>query len=91
MPCKRIKHLRSLLLIHSYIYYRLDTSVVSDHQWQHWADELVRLQADHGIRHGWYDNAFSDWRGDTGCHLPKDEWVVSKAAYILDLSDKYGA
>lgn len=32
------------MLVHSYIYYELDTNIVSDHQWSEWATELANLQ-----------------------------------------------
>ena len=35
------------MLIHSCIYYELNESIISDHQWQAWADELQKLQEDY--------------------------------------------
>ena len=40
----RVEHLRRLMLVHSCIYYELNTNVVSDHKWQEWANELTSLQ-----------------------------------------------
>lgn len=75
----RIMHLRRLLLIHSYLYYVLDDPVIPDHVWQTWADELVGINQDIGF----YDEAFKDWDGSTGYHLPfEDKWVVNKALQI---------
>jgi hypothetical protein len=82
-PTERIKQRRSQMLVHSFIYYHLDDSVVSDHTWQKWANELRDLQAVHGWQHGWYDDAFRDWNGSTGCHLPRDSWVINKALQLL--------
>jgi NAD-dependent DNA ligase len=33
-----IKRRRSQLLIHSYIYYVLDSNLITDHQWQDWEE-----------------------------------------------------
>jgi len=76
------------MLIHSYIYYRLDTNIVSDHQWQRWADELTTLQKDLCEDLDFYDREFKDWDGSTGFHLPHDEYVSSKANRLLYLNKK---
>ena len=78
---------RKQLLIHSYLYYRMDSPIVSDEQWQYWADELVKLQASVPGPVGFYDEAFSDWDASTGYHLPQDEYVAGKAMYILKLEE----
>lgn len=71
----RVKHLRSLLLVHSYLYYTLDSPVVTDDQWQKWADELTSIQTITTCDIGWYDDEFRDWNGSTGYHLPVDAFV----------------
>jgi NAD-dependent DNA ligase len=73
---ERIKALRSQMLIHSRLYYILDDPIISDEEWQRRANELATLQGRHGTRINWYDEEFSDWTGDTGCHLPSDSWVI---------------
>ena len=40
----KIRQRRSQMLIHSCLYYEMDDSIVSDDQWQQWADELEVLQ-----------------------------------------------
>lgn len=72
------------MLIHSYLYYWLDTTIVDDHKWQEWANELVELQKE-AKEIEFYDKEFKDWDASTGCHLPKDDWIKSKALYILRL------
>lgn len=79
---ERVKALRSNLLVHSYLYYYTSDVVISDWDWQGMAEELTGLQFIHGTEFGWYDEAFQDWDGSTGMHLPQDEWVISKALYI---------
>ena len=82
-PEERIRQRRSQLMVHSYIYYKLCDSIVSDHQWQSWANELVKLQSDHGTEIGFYDDVFEDWDGSTGFHLPQDQWILWKAEILL--------
>lgn len=75
------------MLVHSYLYYWMGTSLVSDDQWQTWANELRDLQKEHPAPIGFYDEEFNDWTGDTGMHLPRDEWVTNKANYIHRLCE----
>lgn len=81
---EKINQRRAQMLVHSCLYYWMDETVVSDHKWQEWAEDLVRLQEENkGYSTGFYDAVFRDWNGSTGCHLPKDEWVVDKARKVL--------
>lgn len=66
------------MLVHSYLYYVMDHNIVSDDKWQQWANELAELQKEK-IDIGFYDDAFRDWNGSTGMHLPFDDWVVKRA------------
>jgi hypothetical protein len=77
------------MLVHSYIYYSLGDSIVTDDTWQAWANELRDLQAVHGWRIDWYDTAFQDWDGATGCHLPRDSWVINKVRQLLRHRGEY--
>ena len=67
-----IKRRRAQMLIHSCIYYEMNTNIVSDDTWQKWADELESLQKKHpdDCKIGFYDKEFADWDGSTGSHLP---------------------
>ena len=41
---EKIRQRRRQMLVHSYIYYELDDSIISDAQWSKWAVELAELQ-----------------------------------------------
>ncbi len=84
---ERIRQRRAQIAVHSYLYYQLDTPIVSDATWQRWADELVTLQRDFDGRVLFYDREFFDWDGSTGMHLPKDPWIAEKAAQVLRLHE----
>lgn len=89
-----IRQRRAQMLIHSCIYYELDDSIVSDHRWQRWADELEKLQTENPscCNIDFFDNEFRNWDGATGNHLPhRHPWVMSKANYILNLHRKLNA
>jgi hypothetical protein len=63
----------------------MDDSIVSDEQWQRWADELSALQREHPGDIGFYDKEFADWDGSTGMHLPHDEWTREKALQVRNV------
>ena len=80
---ERIKRLRSNMLVHSYLYYQLNTQVIDDDRWQSMANRLATLQDKNGHKFEFYDDVFKDWTGDTGMHLPVDDWVKSKADQLV--------
>ena len=82
-PSEKIKQRRNQMLIHSYLYYHLDTSIISDDQWQAWANELVDLQKQYPNECTYYNKSFKDWDGSTGMHLPTDVWIRQKAQQLL--------
>lgn len=79
---EKIRQRRVQMLIHSYLYYHLDTPVITDDKWQQWADELTELQKQEKVI-GFYDEVFADWNGSTGMHLPKDDWILRRAKWLL--------
>ena len=84
----RIKRRRAQMLIHSCIYYHYNDSIINDHLWQEWANELRDLQNKHGHSIGFYDEAFKDWNGDTGAMLPlKEDWVLSRAQHLMRIHE----
>lgn len=81
---EHIKQRRVQMLVHSCIYYVLADSVVSDHQWQQWANELRDTQQRFGGEIGFFDDAFRDWDGSTGFHLPlRNPVTLAKAQWLL--------
>jgi hypothetical protein len=79
---EKIRQRRSQMMIHSYLYYVMDESVITDGKWQQWADELVVLQEQEKTI-GFYDDVFADWDGSTGMHLPRDEWIINRAKWLI--------
>ena len=78
---------RTQMLVHSYLYYALNTSIVSDSTFDRWARELVDLQRQHPAPIHFYDLDFADWDGSTGYHLPQYPWVVDRGQHLLHLHD----
>lgn len=77
----KIRQRRTQMLVHSYLYYVLDSPVITDDKWQQWADELTALQLQEK-QIGFYDEEFADWDGSTGMHLPKDDWIDYRAKWL---------
>ncbi len=86
-PSEVIKRLRTNMIVHSYIYYRMDENIISDDAWQNMANDLVEIQSMFPEPIGFYDELFSDWDASTGSHLvyiDEDYWIA-KARYLIRL------
>ncbi len=86
-PHEIIRQRRHQMIVHSYLYYVKDSPVIDDGKWQQWADELTDLQTKYpdACKLGFYDEAFADWDGSTGCHLPFDKWVEKRVKELYDV------
>lgn len=87
-PIERVRQLRSQMLIHSHIYYRWDSCLISDLEFDRRAKELAALQQQLFMPIDWYDDAFADWDGSTGYHLPYDDWINQKARQLMQLHER---
>lgn len=89
-----IQKRRLQLLIHSCIYYELNANVISDKQWDEWARELVKLQADYPAiskKVCMYED-FKDWDASTGAFLPiRTDEVKARAKCVLRACGSYHA
>jgi len=88
---EKIKQRRSQMLVHSFLYYRMDEPIIDDDKWQRWANELRDLQElnPNDCNIGFYDEEFKDWNGDTGFKLPlNDPEVIKKAMQIKRLHEE---
>ena len=85
-----IQRRRLQVLVHSCLYYKLATSLVSDSQWQQWANELVELQKQYPsiCKRVDYHEAFEGFDGTTGFHLPFGNMEILNKAYQLIEYDK---
>jgi hypothetical protein len=74
-----IKRRRRQLTVHSFGYYRLNDSIISDHTFDAWSNELVKLQREHPelAKKVELHEYFHDFDGSTGYHLPTHiPWVA---------------
>ena len=80
------------MVVHSAIYYVLNDNIITDDEWTTRAKELVRLQNEYPdvASQVVYTEEFKDFDGSTGFNLPKDDKVLAKAQYLLNISRKRG-
>lgn len=62
----------------------MNKSVIDDHTWNKWAQQLDKLQDKFGWEVGFYDAMFADWNGSSGYHLKYDDDVRRVAARLLE-------
>ena len=87
-PSEVINRLRRQMVVHSYIYYRLDQILISDDEWQERAERLAKLQEEHGTKHGYLDKVFEFWDGTTGMHLPCGADEHARALAIIKVTEE---
>ena len=88
---EKIQQRRLQMLVHSYIYYRMDDNIVTDHQWSAWAVELAELQNKYPDieKQVPFRKGFEDWDGSSGAFLPLNEpWIKTKARNLLGLPEE---
>lgn len=87
----KIQQRRLQMLVHSCIYYRMNTNLVTDYQFDKWGRELTELQQRYPdiASRVCYAEAFKDWDGTTGFHLPVDNWITNKAHQLLRLEGMF--
>ena len=82
------------ILVHSNLYYRQNTNLISDSTYDQWSHELYGLIQGHPEefkKSAWY-HAFLDFDGNTGMGLPyTDPWVESTATNLLKIQGGHQA
>lgn len=89
----KIQQRRLQMLIHSKLYYDMNTNLIPDRQFDEWGQELVKLQKEYPniAKRICYAEAFKGWDASTGAFLPlQDEWVCRKATQLLAIANKKG-
>lgn len=78
---EKIRQRRRQMLVHSFLYYELDSNIIDDYTWSKWGIELAELQKKYPKESAEveYADLFSDWDGSSGAHLVYDEKIKSIA------------
>jgi len=81
-----INRRRRQILVHSYLYYKSDTNLITDFTFDSWCKELVQLHQKHPkeTAKAVFPNAFDGWQGFSGYDLFKNDtmaevWARQKA------------
>lgn len=88
-----IERRRRQILVHSILYYNLNATLIPDHVYDAWAQELIRLQTDYpdiAAHVGYHDEAFQNFTSSTGFDLPLDDVRANRVARDLLLHPKTG-
>lgn len=84
---EKILQRRLQMIVHSYLYYELDTNIVSDSTWSRWGKELQQLQEKYPeeAKKVKFAELFEDFDGSTGFTIAKqaDDRAIAKAKYLL--------
>lgn len=82
-----------MVIVHSIIYYEMDSSVISDSEFDAMAKKLVRMREEYPEEwdKSYYRDCFVDFDGTTGFDLPgkldvhERNWLRSIASTVLNL------
>jgi hypothetical protein len=82
----KIRRRRRQLLVHSYLYYRMNTNIISDNQYDEWARELIQLQEEYteeSKKADFYEDFKGFQMGDSFA-LPLDQaWIHEKSIQLV--------
>lgn len=73
------------IIVHSVIYYRLNSNIINDDTWNTWARELVLLQRqypDIAAKSAFWED-MKDFDGSTGYHLADNAWGYNVAMRLI--------
>lgn len=86
----KILQRRLQMMVHSYLYYDLDTTLVSDFTFNRWGQELVQLQLDYPdiSENVEYAADFKDWDASTGFDLPRTKRIQDIGDRLLNYHEK---
>lgn len=73
------------ILVHSFLYYQLNTNLISDHVFDRWSKELVSLMQSNPelVKQTVYYNGFKEFDGSSGYDLPYALPEIQQVGYRL--------
>lgn len=82
---RKILQRRRQILIHSYLYYELNETLVDDSKWSQWAKELVWLQNTYPelAQRVMYYSKFKDFDASTGFDFTYPDEIKDRAVRLL--------
>lgn len=86
-----IRRRRRQILVHSCLYYRMDSNIIADEQFDKWCAELRDLHSKYPkyMDCGVFDKEFKKWGGYSGFDLPTyDPNIIRKAEQLLRIKEE---
>ena len=76
-------------MVHSVLYYRMNTSLITDQLFDQWCKELVMLQKGNPkeASEAEFSEEFKNFTGETGFHFSDQPWAVEKAQRLLQIAE----
>lgn len=73
------------LLVHSFLYYQLNTNLITDYYFDRWSNELVSLMQSNPelAKQTVYYNGFKDFDGSSGYDLPYSLPEIQQVGYRI--------
>lgn len=73
------------LLVHSFLYYQLNTNIIGDHSFDRWSKELASLLEDNPelAKQTVYYSGFTEFDGSSGYNLPYAMPEIQQVGYRL--------
>jgi hypothetical protein len=73
------------ILVHSFLYYQLNTNIISDHTFDDWSKELADLMSEHPdiAKQSVYYEGFKSFDGSSGYDLPYHLPEIQSKGYQL--------
>lgn len=85
-----ISRRRRQVLVHSYLYYKMDTNLIEDFVFDKWCKELMQLQVQYPneSKVAVFSDVFGKWTGFSGYDLFKgnrqaEMWAMQKANQLI--------
>lgn len=82
------------ILVHSFLYYQLNTNIISDHTFDRWSKELYNLMKDYPeiAKKSVYYQGFLEFDGSSGFDLPYTDPDIQNVGYrLLNYQKQEGA
>jgi len=87
----KINQRQRQIIVHSVLYYKMDTNLINDKTFDRWSRELVRLQAEYPeiAKKSVFYRELKDFDASTGFYLADNLWGYMKAMQILNTMPKF--
>jgi NAD-dependent DNA ligase adenylation domain len=85
LPVEWVNRRQRQILVHSFLYYQLDTSIIADHIYDLWCKQLAVFMKENPeiAKQSFYYEAFKEFDGSSGYDLPFTIPHIQSTGYKL--------